>query len=100
MGEAAEEDGQGDQISREEQDKIAHLSHVNAGARLERRDYAGEVMHVIPPPYDKPSPRTTSSGKTRRSRRMRRSRRSSIASTGRITAGNSSPLTDGASALW
>jgi len=52
MGEAAEKIGQGEQISREEQDKDRPPLARERGARLEDGTYAGEVMHVIPPPYD------------------------------------------------
>ena len=50
MGEAAEKMAKENGISREEQDAIAHRSHVNAARAWSDGTYAPEVMHVIPPP--------------------------------------------------
>jgi acetyl-CoA acyltransferase len=99
MGEAAEKMAKENGITREEQDAIAHRSHVNAARAWSDGTFAPEVMHVIakaggeavtmdnlvrkdstPESYAKLSPAFD--------RRH-----------GTITAGNSSPLTDGASAL-
>jgi acetyl-CoA acyltransferase len=99
MGEAAEKMAKDNHISREEQDKIAHLSHLNAARAWADGTYAGEVMHVIPPPFDKP---VAEDNLVRKDSTLE-----AYASLppvfdrkhGTITAGNSSPLTDGASAL-
>src|SRR4051812_14822352 len=99
MGEAAEKMAKLNGISREEQDRIAHLSHVNASRAWQDGTYAAEVMHVIPPPYDAAVARdnvvrddSTLEGYARLAPVFDRRH-------GTITAGNASPLTDGASAL-
>ncbi len=99
MGEAAEKMAKLNGITREEQDKIAHLSHVNASRAWKDGTYAAEVMHMIPPPYDAPVARdnlvrddSTLEGYAQLKPAFDRAH-------GTITAGNASPLTDGASAL-
>lgn len=99
MGEAAEKMAKLNGITREEQDRIAHLSHVNAARAWKDGTYAAEVMHVIPPPYDAPVGRdnlvrddSTLEGYAKLTPAFDRRY-------GTITAGNASPLTDGASAL-
>ena len=99
MGEAAEKMAKLNGITREEQDRIAHLSHVNAARAWKDGTYAAEVMHVIPPPYDAPVSRdnlvrddSTLEGYAQLKPAFDRKH-------GTITAGNASPLTDGASAL-
>jgi acetyl-CoA acyltransferase len=99
MGEAAEKMAKLNGITREEQDEIAHLSHVNASRAWKDGTYAAEVMHMIPPPYDAPVSRdnlvrddSTLEGYARLLPAFDRRH-------GTITAGNASPLTDGASAL-
>jgi acetyl-CoA acyltransferase len=99
MGEAAEKMAKLNGITRAEQDEIAHRSHVNAARAWSDGTYAAEVVHVIPPPYDKPVERDNLV------------REDSVVEAyaklppvfdrrhGTITAGNASPLTDGASAL-
>jgi len=99
MGEAAEKMAKLNGITREEQDAIAHRSHVNAARAWKDGTYEAEVMHVIPPPYDAPIARdnlvredSTLEGYAKLSPVFDRRH-------GTITAGNASPLTDGASAL-
>jgi acetyl-CoA acyltransferase len=99
MGEAAEKMAKLNGITREEQDRIAHLSHVNAARAWKDGTYAAEVMHMIPPPYDAPVSRdnlvrddSTLEGYAKLPPAFDRQH-------GTITAGNASPLTDGASAL-
>ena len=99
MGEAAEKMAKLNGITREEQDRIAHLSHVNAARAWADGTYAAEVMAVIPPPFDKPVAKdnlvredSTLEGYAKLSPAFDRKH-------GTITAGNASPLTDGASAL-
>ena len=99
MGEAAEKMAKLNGITREEQDRIAHLSHVNASRAWKDGTYAAEVMHMIPPPYDAPVSRdnlvrddSTIEGYAQLKPAFDRRH-------GTITAGNASPLTDGASAL-
>jgi acetyl-CoA acyltransferase len=99
MGEAAEKMAKLNGISRLEQDEIAHRSHVNAARAWRDGTYAAEVMHVIPPPYDAPVDKdnlvrddSTLDAYATLSPVFDRKH-------GTITAGNASPLTDGASAL-
>jgi acetyl-CoA acyltransferase len=99
MGEAAEKMAKLNGISRAEQDAIAHRSHANAARAWSDGTYGAEVMHVIPPPYDNPVVKdnlvrddSTPDAYAKLSPVFDRRH-------GTITAGNSSPLTDGASAL-
>jgi acetyl-CoA acyltransferase len=99
MGEAAEKMAKLNGISRAEQDRIAHESHVNAARAWSDGTYAPEVMHVIPPPYDKP---VAKDNLVRDDSTLAAYEKLSPVfdkKHGTITAGNSSPLTDGASAL-
>jgi acetyl-CoA acyltransferase len=99
MGEAAEKMAKLNGITRAEQDAIAHASHSKASRAWKDGTYAAEVMHVIPPPYDAPVAKdnlvrddSTLEGYAKLSPVFDRKH-------GTITAGNASPLTDGASAL-
>jgi acetyl-CoA acyltransferase len=99
MGEAAEKMAKVNGISRAEQDEIAHRSHVNAARAWRDGTYPAEVMHVIPPPYDQP---VTSDNLVREDSQLSAYAKLSPSfdrAHGTITAGNASPLTDGASAL-
>lgn len=99
MGEAAEKMAKMNGVSREAQDAIAHASHSKASRAWKDGTYAAEVMHVIPPPYDAPVDkdnlvRDDSTLEAYASLSPVFDRKH-----GTITAGNASPLTDGASAL-
>ena len=99
MGEAAEKMAKENGVSRQEQDEIAHRSHVNAARAWSDGTYAPEVMHVIP--------RAGGEVVTEDNVVRKDSKLDSYAKLtpvfdrnhGTITAANSSPLTDGASAL-
>lgn len=100
MGEHAEQMAKDMGIAREEQDRFAHRSHQRAADAWERGLFDDEVMHVLPPPsFDRP---VHHDNLVRREADLE-----SYASLppvfdrthGSVTAGNSSPLTDGASAL-
>ncbi len=100
MGEAAEKMAKQNRISRAEQDAIAHRSHTNAARAWRDGTYAAEVMHVIPPPYDKPvDDATTWSADDSTLEAYAKLSPAFDRRHGTITAGNASPLTDGASAL-
>lgn len=99
MGESAEKMAKENGISRALQDEFAHKSHVRANAAYQDGRFAGDVMTLfVPPTY-------TSVSKDNLIRED--SKLEAYASLrpvfdrlyGTITAGNSSPLTDGASAL-
>ncbi|MFO7177098.1 MAG: acetyl-CoA C-acyltransferase FadI [Pseudomonadota bacterium] len=99
MGESAEKMAKENGISREQQDEFAHRSHVRAAAAWNDGRFAEEVMtFYVPPKFEA----------VREDNLVRKD--SSLDAYGKlkpvfdkahgtVTAGNSSPLTDGASAL-
>lgn len=100
MGEHAEKMAKEHGISRAEQDRFAHRSHQRAAAAWERGVFDAEVMHVVPPPrFDRPIAKdnlvrgdSDLASYAKLSPVFDRDH-------GTVTAGTSSPLTDGASAL-
>jgi acetyl-CoA acyltransferase len=100
MGESAEKMAQVNGIPRAEQDLFAYRSHQRAAEAWRTGKFADEVMHVpVPPRYERmagkdnivredTSPQALGQLKPVFDRRY-----------GTITAGNSSPLTDGAAAV-
>lgn len=100
MGQSAEGMAKENGISREAQDAFALRSHMKATEGWEKGIYAGEVMHLpLPPKYkevvekdDLVRPDTTLE-------KLAGLNPSFDKAHGSVTAGNSSPLTDGASAL-
>ncbi len=100
MGESAQKMAREAGISREAQDAFAHRSHERAAAAWKSGIFDREVMHVLPgPKFDKP---ITEDNTVRKDSQL-----SAYAALkpvfdrkyGTVTAANSSPLTDGASAL-
>ena len=100
MGQSAEKMAKENHISREEQDQIAYHSHRNAAAATEEGKLAGEICPVmVPPKYE---PAVTQDNLIRRDTSLE-----ALAALppvfdrkyGTVTAGNSSPLTDGAAAV-
>lgn len=100
MGEAAERMAKMNGITREAQDDFAHRSHSLAAQAWERGDFDAEVMTLLPPPdYNEviDRDRTVRFDSDRGDYRNLKpvfDRRH-----GTLTAGNSTPLTDGAAAL-
>ncbi|MCA9610001.1 MAG: acetyl-CoA C-acyltransferase FadI, partial [Myxococcales bacterium] len=99
MGESAEVMAKDFHISRADQDALAHASHSNAAAAWADGRFDGEVMEVwVPPDYESIRQDnlvrmdSTLDGYAKLKPAFDRKH-------GTITAGNSSPLTDGASAL-
>jgi len=100
MGEHAELMAKEMGIAREEQDRFAHRSHQRAAEAWSRGLFDAEVMHVVPPPaFDSP---------IRKDNLVRADTKLEAYADlspvfdrkhGTVTAGTSSPLTDGASAL-
>lgn len=99
MGQSAEKMAKENRISREDQDAVAHRSHARAAAAWADGRFAEEVMAVyVPPRYEAQvednvirrgsDPASYARLKPAFDRRH-----------GTITAGNSSPLTDGAAAV-
>jgi acetyl-CoA acyltransferase len=100
MGESAEKMAKEAGIAREEQDAFAHRSHTRAARAWDTGLFADEVMHVVPPPgFDRP---IVEDNVVRRDSTPEAYAKLKPAFDGRhgtVTAGNSSPLTDGASAV-
>lgn len=98
MGQSAEKMAWVYGIEREAQDEFAHASHVRAARAWDEGRFADEVMTVHPPGGGAPVARD---GTVRfDSERAAYARlRPAFAAHGTITAGNASPLSDGAAAL-
>lgn len=100
MGEHAEQMAKESGIARVDQDRLAHRSHQRAAEAWERGVFDAEVMHVLPPPaFDRP---ITQDNLVRRESSVESYAKLAPVfdrAHGSVTAGNSSPLTDGASAL-
>ncbi len=100
MGESAEQRAQKNGISREAQDALAQQSHARAAAAWEAGKLDGEVMHVpVPPRYDRVSARDNIVRKDTTIEALAALRPVFDRRYGTITAGNASPLTDGAAAV-
>ncbi len=100
MGEHAEQMAKDMGVTREEQDRLAHRSHSRAAAAWGRGLFDAEVMHVIPPPsFDRPIAKDNLVRSDSRPESYAKLRPVFDPRHGTVTAGNSSPLTDGASAL-
>jgi acetyl-CoA acyltransferase len=99
MGEAAEKMAKLNGVSREEQDRIALRSHQNAARAWNDGLYPQEVMTLIPPPYEDPVDKDNLVREDSSLEALAKLRPVFDRRHGTITAGNASPLTDGASAL-
>ncbi|MFO0586359.1 MAG: acetyl-CoA C-acyltransferase FadI [Polyangiaceae bacterium] len=99
MGEAAEKMAKANGVSRDEQDRIALASHRNAARAWSDGTYAAEVMDVIAPPYEKAVSRDNLVREDATMEALAKLPPVFDRKHGTITAGNASPLTDGASAL-
>jgi acetyl-CoA acyltransferase len=100
MGEHAEKMAKEAGISRAEQDEFAHRSHTLAAKAWETGIFEREVMHVIPPPrFDAPIAKDNLVRKDSSIEAYAKLKPAFDRRYGTVTAGNSSPLTDGASAL-
>jgi acetyl-CoA acyltransferase len=100
MGESCEKMAKEAGITREQQDAFAHRSHSRAAEAWDKGVFAQEVMHVIPGPrYDQPFAADNLVRKDSSVESYARLKPAFDRKYGTLTAGNSSPLTDGASAL-
>jgi acetyl-CoA acyltransferase len=100
MGESAEKMAQVNGISREAQDRVAYESHRRAALAWESGKLDGEVMHVpVPPAYDRVASRDNIVRKDTTLEALAQLKPVFDRRYGTITAGNASPLTDGAAAL-
>ncbi len=100
MGDSAEIMAQKNAISREAQDAFAWKSHSRAAQAWEDGKFDAEVMHVpVPPRYERTSTRDNIVRKETTVEALAQLRPVFDRRYGTITAGNASPLTDGAAAL-
>ncbi len=100
MGESAEKMAKEGGIRRDEQDAFAHRSHTRAAKAWDTGVFANEVMHVLPPPkFDVAFERDNVVRSESSIDSYAKLKPVFDRKFGTITAGNSSPLTDGAAAL-
>jgi acetyl-CoA acyltransferase len=100
MGESAEIMAQKNAISREAQDRVALESHRRAAAAWDAGKFDGEVMHVaVPPAYERIATKDNIVRKDTTLEALAQLKPVFDRRYGTITAGNASPLTDGAAAL-
>ena len=100
MGQYAERMAMEAGIGREEQDAFAHRSHVRAGKGWDTGVLAEEVMQIFPSrPFERAVVRDNLVRETSRMDAYAALKPVFDRRHGTVTAGNSSPLTDGASAL-
>jgi acetyl-CoA acyltransferase len=100
MGESAEKMAKENRITREEQDRIALASHLNAARAWKEGRFDEQVMHVVVPPrYEKVADKDNIVREDTSVEALGQLKPVFDRKYGTITAGNSSPLTDGAAAL-
>jgi acetyl-CoA acyltransferase len=100
MGENAEKMAKEGGISRAAQDAFAHRSHTRAAAAWKSGVFAEEVMHVmVPPRYDQAVTEDNLVRKDSSLEAYERLKPVFDRKYGTVTAGSSSPLTDGAAAV-
>lgn len=100
MGESAEKMAKENHISRREQDEIALASHQNAARAWKEGFFDDLVMHVpIPPKFDETSTRDNLIREDTSLEALSGLKPVFDRKYGTVTAGNASPLTDGAAAL-
>jgi acetyl-CoA acyltransferase len=100
MGESAEQMAQKNGISRAAQDELAFQSHRRAAAAWDAGHLDGEVMHVaVPPRFEKVSARDNIVRGDTTVEALAALKPVFDRRYGTITAGNASPLTDGAAAV-
>jgi acetyl-CoA acyltransferase len=100
MGESAEKMAKANGITREEQDRFALQSHLRAAAATADGRFKEEVMQVVvPPSYDKVVDTDNLIRGDSTLDAMAKLRPVFDRKYGTITAGNASPLTDGAAAV-
>ncbi|HET6345277.1 MAG TPA: acetyl-CoA C-acyltransferase, partial [Myxococcota bacterium] len=100
MGESAEKMAKENEIPRADQDAFAYESHRRAAAAWEKGIYEAEVMHLpVPPSFETVVSRDAMVRADTSVEKLATLKPVFDARYGSVTAGNSSPLTDGASAL-
>jgi acetyl-CoA acyltransferase len=99
MGEGAEKMAKDNGITRERQDEFAHRSHVKAAAAWAEGRFADEVMTLYVPPKFEATVEDNLVRKDSTLEAYSKLKPVFDRKHGSVTAANSSPLTDGASAL-
>jgi acetyl-CoA acyltransferase len=100
MGESAEKMAKENDISRRAQDEIALLSHQRAAAATEDGRLTAQIVPAFPPPgYDKAVTRDNGVRADSSLEALAKLKPVFDKRYGSLTAGNSSPLTDGGSAV-
>ncbi|NND81639.1 MAG: acetyl-CoA C-acyltransferase, partial [Gammaproteobacteria bacterium] len=99
MGEAAEKMAKENGILRADQDRIAHQSHVNAAKAWEEGWFGEQVMDAILGPQYRPVSNDNLVRADSQLEKYARLKPVFDRQNGSVTAANSSPLTDGASAV-
>lgn len=100
MGESAEAMAKQNGISRAAQDRLAWQSHIKAAAAWEKGLFDAEVMHLgLPPRYEEYVTRDGIVRPDTTEAKLAKLRAAFDPAHGSVTAGSSSPLTDGASVL-
>ncbi|WP_058912721.1 acetyl-CoA C-acyltransferase FadI [Entomohabitans teleogrylli] len=99
MGDTAEQMAKSHQISREQQDALAHRSHQLAARAWEEGKLSDEVMTAYVPPYREPFAEDNNIRKTSSLADYAKLRPAFDRRHGSVTAANSTPLTDGAAAV-
>lgn len=100
MGDAAEKMARENGITREAQDMFAYESHMKAHEAWEKGVFDGEVMRfAVPPSYKTTAERDNLTRSDTTPEALAKLRPAFDRRYGTVTAGNASPLTDGASAL-
>jgi acetyl-CoA acyltransferase len=100
MGESAEKMAKENGISRKEQDELALASHVNVARAWKSGAFDAEVMHVpVPPKYEVVADKDNIVRADTSIEALSALKPVFDRKYGTVTAGNASPLTDGAAAL-
>lgn len=99
MGQAAEKMAKENGISRNDQDEVAHRSHLNAAQAWEQGWFDDQVMPVVLPPKYQSITKDNLVRADSVLEKYAKLRPAFDRKHGTVTAGNSSPLTDGASAV-
>lgn len=99
MGDTAEQMAKTHAITREQQDALAHRSHMRAAQAWQEGRFADEVMTAYVPPYREPFSEDNNIRKNSSQADYAKLRPAFDRKHGTVTAANSTPLTDGAAAL-
>lgn len=99
MGDSGEQMARDHGITRHAQDEFAARSHLNAHAAWEEGKLDDEVMHANAPPFKNTLIRDENIRADASVEKLAKLRPAFDRKHGTVTAGNSTPLTDGASAL-